>query len=160
MTQTSLAETETERTPYQLQELSQRHKNAISLLAQGTPREIVAKACDYTPEYITWLHRQPVCREYLKELAESVDGRMLAMYEQSCTAMADVIANGKDEDRLKAARMNMEVIGRLGRDRDRDPPDPGADRLDILADRLVKLLQQKRERTVDGEVLNVETEQL
>ncbi len=157
MTQTNLEPTE--KVPYQLQELSQRHKNAISLLAQGIPRETVAAACEYTPEYITWLHRQPVCREYLRELAESVDSRMLAMYEQSCDAMSEVLRDGKDEDRLKAARMNMEVIGRLGRDRDREPPDPGADRLDVLADRLVKLLQQKRERTVDGEVLNVEIQQ-
>ena len=104
-----------ERTPVELKKLQQWHKTALSLLAQGLGRGAIAEACDCTPEYITMLAKQPVCQAYLKEMQEFADTRFQALTEQSVEAIADTLVNGGIEEKLKAARLQMEATGRVGK---------------------------------------------
>src|SRR3990167_5089193 len=68
-----------------LQKLSVRHRQAMALLAQGIDRTSIAQLVDYTPEYITWLTRQPLCRAYLKEMGEHVGVRLDALLDRKST---------------------------------------------------------------------------
>lgn len=138
--------------PVQLQKLSQRHKQVLSLVAQGVERQTVAEATGYTPEYVTWLVRQDVCRDYLREMMELVDIRFVMMTQESANAISDALAEGTYEDRLKAAKLQLEVVGKVGKGASLVHTDqPQGDRLEQLANRLVGLLRQKREGVVlDG----------
>ena len=128
-----------------LQKLSPKHKDVLALLAQGVARHEIAKVCDFTPEYVTWLARQPVCQAYLRDMQQFVDTRLLALTERSVDVMAEAMLVGSTDDKLKAAKMQLEATGRLGRERG-SVPDGGsaADRLTTLAERLVSLLDNKR----------------
>ena len=140
-----------------LQKLSVRHKQAMALLAQGVDRASIAQVCNYTPEYITWLTRQPTCRTYLREMSEHVGIRLDAMFDKSVDVIAEALQSGNTEERLKAARLQMEATKRLGRGAGQDDGAGGEDdRLEVLAGRLVKLLQRSRQEvTLDGEATEV-----
>lgn len=143
--------------PVELKELSQKHKTAMSLLAQGLGRTEIASIVDYTPEYITWLAKQPLCKAYLQELTQYVDARLVALYEKSVDVMADAMTVGNMDEKLRGARLQLEATWRVGRMRDAGPSGPADDdRLERLAQRLVTLLHVQRERTVNGEVLDAE----
>lgn len=101
--------------PIQLKKLGQKHKQVLSLLAQGEGRQVIAEVCGITPEYVTWLAKQHVCQQYLRDMQEYVDARLVAMSEQSADVIADTMKNGGAEEKLKAARLQLEVTGKLGR---------------------------------------------
>ena len=48
----------------QLKKLGTKHREVLSLVAQGLSRTDVASIVGFTPEYISWLVRQDVCRLY------------------------------------------------------------------------------------------------
>lgn len=128
-----------------LQKLSPKHKEALSLVAQGLSRTDVAAIAGYTPEYISWLVRQDVCREYLAEMMAIVDFRLEAMTGESVDAIQEVLRDGAPEDRLKAAKLQLEAIGRVGAGKNAQPNAPlHPDHLNQLADRLVSLLKSSR----------------
>lgn len=139
----------------QLKELSPMHMQVMALLAQGVPRQNIAKICEITPEYVTWLTRDPLCVEYLKKMSEFTQIRMEALFESSVDAIADTLQVGSEDSKLKAAKLQLEATGRIGRS-DRiiaDPGQPG--RLEVLAERLVGLLHQQRRRVLDGQATEV-----
>lgn len=142
--------------PVQLQKLSPRHKQVVALLVQGVKRELVAAATDYEPEYITWLARQPLCVAYFKELSEFADQRLVALSDKTVDVLIDAMDNGTHENALKAAKLQMEATGRIGRFKENLPSSPSEERLKILGDRLVDLLRQHQEHVIEGEVTNVE----
>ena len=144
--------------PYEIKELSAQHKQALSLIAQGVDRGTIAKVCDYTPEYISWLKRMPICQTYIKQMQEKVDLRLELMYEASVDAIADTLTMGNGEERLKAARLQLEATGRLGKG-NRQQNDDGKDKLEKLAERLLGLQSKVRSRTLDGESTVVEDAQ-
>ena len=139
-----------------LKKLSPQHKEAMALLAQGMKRDVVGSICGFSPEYITWLARQPLCRKYIEEMAEAVDARLMAMYEKSVDVIAEGMELGTVDEKLKAARLQMEAIGKIGRPRDPVGPPATSDRLEELAGRLVGLLRQQKERTFNGETGEIE----
>src|SRR6266850_8512765 len=138
-----------------LQKLSERHKTAAALLAQGIQRQVIAAAVNYTPEYITWLQRQPLFITYVREMSAAAATRLEAMFDQSVDVIAETMQHGTEDGKLKAVKMQLEATGRVGRDAERDRPQSG-DRLDMLAERLVTLLQTQRKRVYDGEVTEAE----
>lgn len=150
-------ELESHSQPVTLQKLSQKHKDVLALIAQGVGRTEVAAVCGFTPEYVTWLSKQEVCGAYLAELKQFVDFRLQAMTEQSADVIADTMRSGSNDDKLKAAKLQLEVTGRIGRDRPSNAPlDNAAGRLENLANRLVNLLDNKRKGvTYDGQVTEV-----
>lgn len=137
---------------YQLQKLSQRHKEALSLLAQGERRQLVAEITQFSPEYLTWLIRQTVCKTYLEEIRTVVDFRMESLTEESADAIQEVLRNGKPSDRIAAAKLQLEVVGRVGAGRGQGGAALPGDHLAVLADRLVNLMKQTRQGdTVEGQ---------
>ena len=142
---------------HQLKELSPKHKQVMALLAQGLDRGDIAKICDLAPEYVTWLAGDPLCKAYLREMMGYVETRMEALFDKSVDVIAESMLTGGEDAKLKAARMQLEATGRIGRT-DRAPREPGApDRLEQLAERLVALMKGKREGvTYDAEVQHVE----
>lgn len=139
-----------------LQKLSPKHKTAAALLAQGVGRAVIAEVCDCTPEYITMLGRQPLFRAYIKEMSQFTEARLEALFDSSVNVMAEAMLTGSNDDKLKAAKLQLEATGRVGRFQERGREDPGNERLEQLAERLVGLLHRQREKTlnvVDGEVL-------
>ncbi len=139
---------------YQLQALGVRHKEAAALLAQGLDRATIAQITGYKAEYITWLSRQPIFRAYITEMSLFVDVRLEALYDQSVDVISDTLKMGSAEDKLKAARLQLEATRRIGRGSEGASQPAAPDRLDHLAERLVDLLNKQRERSVTGEVIS------
>lgn len=139
-----------DRPQIQLQKLAPWHKDVLSLAAQGVDRRTIGAQCDCTPEYVTWLLKQSVCQEYLQEMAQIVDFRLAVMTERSVDVISDVMQEGTNEDRLKAAKLQLETVGRIGRNISTPQTANQPDRLEQLAQRLVVLLQTNRERVING----------
>lgn len=141
------------REPVELKKLSPKHMQVAALVAQGVPRATIAAACDYVPEYITWLQGQPLFIEYIKTMNKAVGTQLEAMFAQSVTTIADAMQNGTVDERLKGAKLQLEATGRIGRFATVAPATSGEDSLQLLSERLLTLLQKQR-RTVDGEVIS------
>ncbi len=137
-----------------LKELSPRHKQVMALLAQGVDRQTIAKICNYVPEYITWLARQPACKLYLEDMANVVGVRLEALFEKSVDVIAETMVTGNGEERLKAARLQLEATKRLGR-HEIHVNNADNDRLEKLAERILTLNQ--RARTFEGEATVIES---
>lgn len=141
--------------PVELKKLSPVHKQVAALIAQGVDRRTIAVACDYTPEYVTWLQRQPLFREYIKEMSEAVGVQLEAMFVKSVQVINSAMDNGNIDEQLKGAKLQLEATGRVGRFQTQAPIGGGTDRLEQLAERLQKLLQNQR-RVADGEIIEAE----
>lgn len=128
-----------------LKELSPNHKVAMSLLAQGMDRASIASIIDCTPEYVTWLAADPLCKEYIKHLNQAVDTQLEALYGKSVDIIADTMNNGAADEKLKAARLQMEATHRLGRTAGQGGDEPPPDRLNQLADRLLALMGERQQ---------------
>jgi len=141
-----------------LQELSQKHREIASMLAQGVDRQTIAAAWDITPEYVTWLGGDPLFVRYVREMSKLAETQLEAMFTKSVEVIADQLHSGNGEDKLKAARLQMEATGRVGKDRRTHESGDSPDHLEVLAQRLVKLLNNTRERTIDvqGQVVQQE----
>lgn len=124
-----------------LQSLSEKHKQVAALMAQGLGRTDISSIVDFTPEYVTWLSRDPLFKEHLRQMSEFVNIRLEAMYDRVADVVNEGLQAGAMDDRIKAARLQLEVTGRIGRgDRMGLPDDHNDDRLQKLADRLVSVL--------------------
>lgn len=103
--------------PVVLKKLQAWHKQVLSLLAQGEDRRTIAQICECTPEYVTFLAKQDVCQDYLRDIQVFVDQRLLALSEKSVDIIADILKDGGNEEKLKAARLQLESVGRVGKER-------------------------------------------
>lgn len=130
---------------WEMKKLKPKHLQICALLAQGFKNVEVAGMVGVTPEYITMLLRQPLIKQEIAKKGEVINARFELMTEMSADAVADTLKNGSHGDKMKAARLQLEVTKRIGR------PDPMAqmvspaeDRLSQLANRLEGLLDSKR----------------
>ena len=142
---------------YQLKALSPRHKQVAALLVQGVERQVIAQLTEFEPEYITWLGRQPLVVAYLRELEEYANIRLVALADKRTDVISNILDTGSNEDRLKAAKLQMEATGLIGRPRE---PGKGSEesedeRLARIGARLVNLLQVQRGRVFNGEAIEV-----
>lgn len=134
-----------------LKELKPKHRQICSLIAQGFQNTVVAQAVGCTPEYITMLLRQPLIKECLSGFQEYAEAQLGAMFVKSVSVIGETLDNGNYTEKMKAARLQLEVTGRVGsRSSSNDVPIDSNDRLQRLAARLL-YLQGKG----DGEVLNM-----
>lgn len=144
--------------PIELKNLSPKHKQVAALVAQGVDRRTIAAACDYTPEYVTWLQRQPLFVQYVKGMNEAVALRLEAMFEQSVTTIAEAMQNGNVDERLKGAKLQLEATGRIGRYQTPARDQDGGDKLEVLSERLLALLKRQRgavyENAEDAEIVS------
>lgn len=140
------------REPVELKKLSPKHMQVAALVAQGVPRATIAAACDYVPEYITWLQNQPLFIEYIKTMNKAVGTQLEALFAKSVTVISNAMENGMIDEQLKGAKLQLEATGRIGRFATQAPAASGEDSLQLLSERLLTLLQKQR-RTVDGQVI-------
>jgi hypothetical protein len=140
-----------------LQKLGPKHKQVMSLLAQGVDRQTIAAICEITPEYVTWLAGDPLCKTYLKEMSRYVDIRFEAMYEKTADIVSEAMNVGTQDEKLKAARMQLELTGRVGRVLPAAPEGGSAQRLEMLAQRLETLLDKAHiGKTYENEPTDIE----
>lgn len=132
-------------TGWQMKQLKPQHKQIASLLAQGARNVDIAKIMNVTAEYISMLSRQPLMKAYISEMCEVTGVRLEAMFAKSVDIIAETLENGSEAGKLKAARLQLEVTGRVGA-RDAGPRSGGdsANRLEMLAERLIFLQSGKR----------------
>jgi hypothetical protein len=79
-------------------------------------------------------------------MSEHVDARHEAMFAMTADVVADAMLNGTVEDKLKGARLNLEITGRIGSgDRPSKAMEGSLERLNTLAQRLTGLLRNARE---------------
>lgn len=130
---------------YQLKELKPKHKNVLSLVAQGVNRGQIAQICDITPEYVSMLCKMPICKQYIAGLNEVVALQLEGMFGKSVEAISDALDNGSVEERLKGARLQLEATKRLGRPADIVPQTSSTEeRLLRLSERLTSLIVDRR----------------
>lgn len=142
----------------QLVKLSPKHKQVMALLAQGLDRVSIAALVDLEPEYITWLSNDPLCKAYMEEMNQAVAFRMEALFSKSVDVVADTMVHGSAEEKLKAARLQLEATKRLGRAQGREDDAPESDRLEKLSNRLLNLLEERKTgSTYEGTIVDVET---
>lgn len=135
-----------------LKKLSPLHKDMCALIAQGVKRGPVAEVCGITPEYVTMLLQQPLVLAHIKELNQYADVQLDASFGRVVEAIHEGLDSGSTKDKLQAARLQLEVTGRIGSKGQATSPDSGMqDRLVGLAGRLVDLLSQQRSQVVEGE---------
>jgi len=102
-----------------LKRLTQKHKDMITLSLQGLSREKVGEYCGCTPQYVTMINKQPLARAYIADIEQHLDMRLRGMYEKSITTIENVMVNGrKDTDRLAAAALQLDAIGKRKLDGD------------------------------------------
>lgn len=128
--------------PFELKKLTPAHKQALSLLAQGVPQATIATVCDFTPTYVSMLARMPICKEYVAQLTEAHDLQLEAMFVGSVEAIGHALQNGKTDERLAAAKLQLQATKRIGKysGQPRGVSDT-EDRLVHLSERLVGLLE-------------------
>ena len=141
-----------------LAKLTNKHKEALSLVAQGLSRREIGSVVGFATDYISWLCRQEVSKQYLQEMMDVVEFRVQSMTLDSVDTIADVMKCGTSDERLKAAKLQLEVVGRVGAGKNQGQTATVApDHLKTLADRLVGMLRASKEGvTYDGKAQEVE----
>lgn len=142
---------------HKLQALTDKHKQVASLLTQGLGRSEISQIVDFTPEYVTWLCRDPLFKDFMRGLSEFHEARLEAMFGDVVSVVQDGLQNGAIDERLKAARMQLEVTGRIGKnERPNAAFESSMERLTTLAERLLALQSNVREgRTYDAEATRI-----
>lgn len=120
-------------TPWELKTLKPKHLQICALLAQGFKNIEVAGMVGVTKEYVSMLLRQPLIKQEIAKRGEVLSARFELMTEMTADAMVDTLKNGSHGDKMKAARLQLEVTKRIGR------PDPFANSANVPDDRLEKL---------------------
>lgn len=96
-----------------LKKLSEKHKTIVALHAQATDRHTIAQMAECTPEYVSFVVKQPLAQQYLSEIQGYLDDRMRAMFHKSVDAIDRALECGNSDTELKAARLQMEAAGKL-----------------------------------------------
>lgn len=139
----------------ELKKLSPKHMQVAALVAQGVDRRTIAAACDFVPEYVTWLQGQPLFVEYIKEMNKAVGTRLEALFSKSVDVIESAMINGTVDESLKGAKLQLEATGRIGRFATQAPMAGGEDRLEQLSERLLALLNRQRQ-IVNGQIIDAE----
>ena len=140
---------------FQLQSLTAQHKEVAALIAQGLGPTEISEAIDFTPQYVTMLTRDPLFKDYLTSMTAIAEARLEMLFTDVVKVIDEGLRyGGTTEEKLKAARLQMEATGRIGkRDRADVAFDSSVDRLNNLASRLIVLQQNARNQ---GNVINAE----
>jgi hypothetical protein len=133
-----------------LKKLTERHKSICSLLAQGMPQVDIATITGVTPQYIHMLTKQPLVMQYVQSMSVVAGVRLEAMFSKTVDTIAEVMQTGNGTEKLKAARLQAEITGRVGSKNALPNESPAEDRLNKLADRLTGLLSQAKQ--ISGDV--------
>ena len=147
-------EEEVEKKGWELKVLKPKHKQIASLLAQGCGRDEVAKICGCAPQHVNVLMKQEVFRNFLKDMTMTAEEMLNSQFVGAVEAIGDALRFGDVEERLKAARLQMEASGRLGNRANIRKEQDTSDRLERLSHRLIDLLAASQPST--GRVIDEE----
>jgi hypothetical protein len=126
---------------WQLKKLTERHKTICALFAQGLPRQDIATLTGVHANYITMLMKQPLIQKYVKDMSIVAGVQLESMAQKVVDTIGEVMTSGNGTEKLKAARLQAEMTGRIGsRAGAYQDVSPAEDRLNRLADRLTNLL--------------------
>ena len=101
-----------------LKKLSNRHKQAVSLVLQGMSREEAAEATGFDPAYITFLLQQPKVKDFIAHVNKAVGTQLEALYGKSVQAIAGGLNHSDPDVKLRAAKLQLQTTGRLEPDGD------------------------------------------
>lgn len=99
---------------WQPKKLSQKHKTALTLYAQGMKLEEIHAVTGVSQVSLDLLVLSDLGRTYLQHLETLLDSRLRSLYGASVDAIQDQLQNGSGADKLKAAALQMKAIGKLG----------------------------------------------
>lgn len=134
---------------FKLQALTDKHRQVASLLAQGLGPTDIAELVDFVPQYVTMLTRDPLFKEYLATMSAVAEARHESMFAMTPDVVFNAMRSGSVDEQLKAARLNLEITGRIGKnERPNTGGDTSIERLNVLADRLLGLLGKVRDTNV------------
>lgn len=139
----------------QLQKLNPTHRQVAAMLAQpGISRSVIAEAVGFTPEYISWLTKDPLFRDYQRGISDFVDAKLEAQYEKVADTIIETLEFGNGDEKLRAARLHLELTKRLGSGTGpASASESSVERLTTLAERLLALQSNvRRGETYNGEV--------
>lgn len=100
---------------WQPRRLTAKHRQMLSLFAQGVSRREIGALCKCAPEYVTMLAATDLGRAYLKEIEEHLDARMRGLYSKTIDAIEDQLDKGTGANKVAAAKLQLQVTGKLGR---------------------------------------------
>jgi hypothetical protein len=141
-----------------LQKLTEKHQQVAALLAQGLGRNEIAQFVDFTPARITQLTHEPVFQKYFQEMVEFSQLQVEAMFSKTVEVIGEALNDGGDRDgQLKAARLQLEVTGRVGKvERNNPTNEDSINRLTRLAERLTVTLGTMRNKgAIDVEAVEL-----
>lgn len=94
--------------------LSQKHKTALTLYAQGMRLAEIHAVTGVSQVSLDLLVLSDLGRQYLAHMESLLDSRLRNLYGASVDAIEDQLKNGSGADKLKAAQLQMRAIGKLG----------------------------------------------
>lgn len=97
---------------FELKKLSPKHKTALSLLAQGLGRQRAAEIAGFTPEYLTMLLQQPLCKDYIEKMSRAVDAQLQSLYAKSVDVLAEAMEVGNMDEKLRGAQTVLKAVGK------------------------------------------------
>ena len=103
---------------WEMKTLTQKHKSIVGLHAQGVSRADIGAVCGCTPEFVSMVVATAPAKAYLRELEIYMDSRLQTLYGSSIDVIQAGLNNQATDTQLKAARLQLEVTGKLKQDRD------------------------------------------
>lgn len=139
---------------FELQTLTPKHHQVAALLAQGLGPSEIAPLVDFVPQYITMLTRDPLFKAYLAEKVAIAELQLEAQFTKIPEVISRAFESGTTDEQLKAARLQGELTGRLGKHDRAVVNESSIERLNTLAERLLALQSNVREKgtVIDAEV--------
>lgn len=123
-----------------LKRLTPKHQQIGSMLAQGFKPAQIVQIVGISNSYLSVLQNQPLMKQYIRQLSQHALLRAEALTERSIDVIAEVMETGSDQDKLKAARLQLEATKKIGAKAGMGASGEGSfDRLTQLAERLVQL---------------------
>lgn len=112
--------------------LTPKHKQILSLVAQGMKYRDIGSLCKCTPQLIVMLGACSKGQEYLSFIEQQMDIRLRGLYSKSVDAIDDQLSNGSGENKLRAAKLQMQATGKLGKE---------AEKVDTAEDVIQRIMQ-------------------
>ena len=120
--------------------LSVKHREVLQLVAEGKNYKQISALTGYSTPTVCIIVKSPAGKQYLKDIMDVVDARLIMMTVDSVNVIAEAMKDGTTDEKLKAARMHLETVGRIGSRRmEVQVTNSTGDHLEQLAERLLNL---------------------
>jgi hypothetical protein len=119
-------------------------------MAQGVERPLIAQITGFEEDYLPWIARQEVAQEWLRGVRQFSEAQFQSLYSKTVEVVADVLTNGTEDGKLKAAKLQLEYGA------PREAASGASDRLERLGTRLLKILDNQIGRTLDGQAQRID----